>query len=227
MAQKSNTSTTKATKAVTIVELWLAIIRTAANPGSIVLDCPWEDFDDEEGITPALIWKAWTSRWLVEELKPGTLDTWRTVRADDVGTWDSPAGFRCPASRYRLIISNPDHDTDDTQPMAAHVFVTGRQLETAICQCGGQLAPESSADAGWLAQTAETVLRQCYRLEMPDRASLLRLVRRFTDTPDEDSTKSAELTWTWSWCEAATNPNPGDIVYDYATRNGARKVVER
>lgn len=225
MAQKTNSNTM--TRAVTFVELWLVIIKTAVNPGRIVLECQWDDFDDEDGVTPAIVWKAWESRWLIEELVPGTLDTWRTVSPDEVGTWDSPAGFRCPASKYRLIVSNPAREAGGDEPLAAHVFVSGRQLEDAICQCGGQLAPESSADAGWLAQTAETVLRQCYRLEMPDRASLLRLVRRFTDTPDEDSTKSAELTWTWSWCEAATHPNPGDIVYDYATRNGARKVVER
>lgn len=35
MAQNLNTSTTKATKAVTFVELWLFIIKTAVNPGRI------------------------------------------------------------------------------------------------------------------------------------------------------------------------------------------------
>ena len=222
MAQKTNTNTM--TRAVTFVELWLFIIKTAVNPGKIVLDCPWEDIDEWDGVTPALVWKAWESRWLVEELVPGTLDTWRTVRAYEVGTWDSPAGFRCPASRYRIIVSNPAREAGVDEPMAAHVFVTARQLEDAICQCGGQLQPESSTDVDWLAQTAEAVLRASYGLEMPDHASLTRLVRRFTDTPDADSDGHARRTWTWSWCESARHPNSGDLVYEYATRNGAKEA---
>lgn len=222
MAQNLNTSTTKATKAVTFVELWLVIIKTAVNPGAIVLDCPWEDIDEWDGVTPALVWKAWESRWLVEELVPGTLDTWRTVRPDEVGTWDSPAGFRCPADKYRIIVSNPARETGGDEPLAAHVFVTARQLETAICQCGGQLQPESSTDVSRLAETAAAVLRASYGLEMPDRASLTRLVRRFTDA---DSAEHARLTWTWSWCECARRPNNDDLVYEYATRNGAKEVA--
>lgn len=225
MAQTTNTNTTNATKAVTFVELWLFIIKTAVNPGRIVLDCPWEDIDEWDGVTPALIWKAWESRWLVEELVPGTLDTWRTVLPDEVGTWDSPAGFRCPADKYRIIVSNPARETGGDEPLAAHIFVTARQLEDAICQCGGQLAPESSTDVAWLAETAEAVLRASYGLEMPDRQSLVRLVRRFTDTPDADSAKHARLTWTWSWCECARHPNNDDLVYEYATRNGAKEVA--
>jgi len=225
MAQKTNSNTM--TRAVTFAELWLVIIKTAVNPGRIVLDCQWDDYDAEDGVTPALVWKAWESRWLVEELVPGTLDTWRTVLPDEVGTWDSPAGFRCPSSRYRIIVSNPARETGGDEPLAAHVFVTARQLETAICKCGGQLTPESSTDVDWLAKTAAAVLRASYGLEMPDRASLTRLVRRFTDTPDADSAEHARLTWTWSWCECASHPNSGDLVYEYATRNGAKEVEAR
>ncbi|MFR0558060.1 hypothetical protein ACLUWO_04145 [Pseudoscardovia radai] len=225
MAQTTNTNTTNATKAVTFVELWLAIIKTAINPGRIVLECQWDDFDAEDGVTPDIVWKAWESRWLVEELVPGTLDTWRTVLPDEVGTWDSFAGFRCPASKYRIIVSNPARETDGDEPMAAHVTVTGRQIEDAICQCGGQFAPESSTDVAGLAETAAAVLRASYGLEMPDHASLTRLVRRFTDTPDADSAEHARLTWSWSWCECARHPNNGDLVYEYATRNGAKEVA--
>lgn len=46
MAQNLNTSTTKATKAVTFVELWLVIIKTAVNPGAIVLDCTKADLEE-------------------------------------------------------------------------------------------------------------------------------------------------------------------------------------
>ena len=49
MAQNLNTSTTKATKAVTFVELWLVIIKTAIIPGRIVLECQWDDYDAEDG----------------------------------------------------------------------------------------------------------------------------------------------------------------------------------
>lgn len=81
----------------------------------------------------------------------------------------------------------------EDEPLAAHVFVSGRQLETAICQCGGQLAPESSTNVDWLADSAE----------------------------------HARLTWTWSWCECARHPNNDDLVYEYATRNGAKEVEAR